>query len=269
MNRASWATAAAVIGLAAARASATTYEWNFTAGQPGANYAINNTGGIYRSVSSTYDTVTQRLRFSVTFGNQTTKGFALSLSNAPGINGSGGQYAMLYFDACSLANPRISVYAYNGANNLSSWLDGDATTAGNQAPDRIVTGTTAGFVNAISAANVGAQRVMTFDVNLASVNSFNPTYTTGQPWRGMGFDSKVSIWMHQLSTLTTTYGEAGPAGGYLTQWDAASLGYFVGNDFHSIATGVIPLPTAAWLGMGGLTGLALLRRHLASGLVRE
>lgn len=242
-------------------ASASVYTWNFNAGQSGGNYAISNAGGAYSKVRSTYDTVTQRLTFSVTFGDRVTKGFALALRGGSSINGTASEVAMLYFDACSMASPKISVYAYNGANSISSWKDGDGNTPGNQTPDRIVSSGTSGFVNSATARDIDGGREMTFDINVATINSHVPMYGSARPWRGLRFGQNASIWMHQLGALTTTYGSAGPVNGYLTDWTMGGAGYFVGNNFYASASGVVPLPRAAWVGLAGLAGAYVIGRR--------
>ncbi|MFN0133267.1 MAG: hypothetical protein ACKVW3_12175 [Phycisphaerales bacterium] len=247
--------------LAGSVASATTYSWNFTAGQPGGNYAINNTGGTFQTVQSTYNNATQRLTFSVTFTNQITKGFTLALNNGPNPNGLAGELALLYFDATNVASPKITAYGYNGANLQTSWTDGNGGVAGNQTPDRIISTGAAGFTNSASVVDASGKRTMTFDINVAAINAFSPTYTAGNPWKGIKFDNKVGIWMHPVKSLASAYGSSGATNGFLTNWNIGSgnEGFFDGTNFDT--TSSIPLPPAAWAGLIGLAGAFVVARR--------
>lgn len=253
--------AAAVVVVAGSVASAAVYSWNFTAGQPGGNYAINNTGGTFQSVQSTYNSVSQRLTFSVVFSNQITKGFTLALNNGPNPNGLAGELALLYFDATTIASPKITVYGYNGANLQTSWIDGNGNVSGNQTPDRIVSTGASGFTNSASVVDASGKRTMSFDINVAAINAFTPSYTAGNPWKGMKFDSKVGIWMHPVKSLTSAYGTSGASNGYLTTWNIGSgnEGYFDGTNF--VTDTLIPLPPAAWAGLAGLAGVIVVNRR--------
>lgn len=252
--------AAATMLAAGSAASAAVYSWNFTAGQPGGNYAIDNTGGTFQTVQSTYNNVTQRLTFSVTFTNQITKGFTLAMNNGPNPNGLAGELALLYFDGTNIASPKLTAYGYNGANLQTSWTDGNGGVTGNQTPDRIISTISAGFMNNLSVVDNAGKRTMSFDINVATINSFVPTYTAGNPWKGIKFDSKVGIWMHPVKSLTSAYGNSGATNGYLTGWNigTGNEGYFDGTNFNTDT--IIPLPSAAWLSLAGLGGVVVARR---------
>ena len=144
-------------------ASASTYSFDFAPGDPG-SYGINNNGGQFERVQSTFNSSTNQLTFKVTFSNQVTKGFTLAINNGTNPKGHGGEMGLFYFDASNLSSPKITTYTYNGLNTTTSWKDGDGTVGGNQTPDLIVTD--ANRSGSASVQDVGGKRILSFSMDV-------------------------------------------------------------------------------------------------------
>ncbi|MBL0926825.1 MAG: hypothetical protein IBJ11_04125 [Phycisphaerales bacterium] len=246
---------AALAGSAAsASASGTTWTWNFTKNQPGGNYGVNNVAGTFESVTSTYNTSTQRFTWSSSFsGASLPNGIFMVVNDGPNPKGIAGQLAIFYIDA-SGASPRVSAYGYNGQNATTSWQDGNGVASGIQTPDRIRGFNTSGWINSLSVTTVGGIRTFALDINGAAINSFTSQYASiNNPWEGVQFGQKIGVWFHSFTGLSTAY----DANGYLTQWNFSQEGWLDGSNFTAV-----PAPTsAAALAAAGL--LALRRRRAA------
>ena len=164
-----------------------------------------------------------------------------------------GELAIVYFDASSLAAPKLTAYGYNGENASNSWSDGNGSVAGTPPGDLIKgTGDAAGFINSISAQDVnvpgtGVRRVMSFDIDATDLVAHAPLYpTTGVDWSGTGFGSLVGVWFHPVKSFSATY--TGGKGG-LNSLQLGSEGYLDGSNL------LVPAPGAmALLGLGALVG---------------
>lgn len=249
--------AAALIAAAAAMASATTYQWNWTP----ANGGHNNAAGTFESVTATFTDTTDRLSFSVTFANTSTQGLTLALNDGPNPKGQG-NLALLYIDATDAGNVRMNAFAYNGLNSFTSFRDGSSAN-GNQAPDKIL-GLNDSWVDSATVTDVAGKRTIAFTINASAINNRTPLYGSPSiPWEGIAFDDKVGVWLHTYAGLSTSYGNDGFLTSSTSGWARRSEGWLDGNNFDAsiIPDPVsVPLPAPVWAGLVGLGGVALIAR---------
>jgi len=243
----------AAVAAMAGSASASTHVFDFTPGDPG-SYGINNNGGQFERVQSTYSTATQRLTFSVTFSNQVTRGFTLAINNGANPKGHGGEMALFYFDANNLAAPKLTAYNYNGLNSQTSWIDGDGNQAGNQSPDLIRSNTEEGWIQSVSAQDVDGKRILSFSIDASSIIGHNPMYGNAADWTGAQFTDAMGIWMHPFRTFNAGYNENGG----MTSLQLGGEGWFDGTMLQTV---LIPLPSSAAMAGVGMVGLGLRRRR--------
>lgn len=251
---------------AASSAHAVQLNWNFSPGAPGSysNYAYSSGGGSIDLINSTFDTVTKRLTFNVQFGPSSpgalldTRGFWLVLNDGPDPKGKPGELAIIYFDASTLATPRMTVYGYNGANAANSWQDGVPATSGVFEPGDLIKGLVdaGSYINNLSAQDMnisgtGVRRVMSFDIDAADLINHSPLYpSAGVDWHGTGFGENLGIWFHPVKAFNATY-DLNRGG--INSLQLGAQGYLDGRDF------IVPAPGAvALLGLGGL---AIARRR--------
>ncbi len=243
---------AGAIVAACSSANAAIFAWDWTRGQP-VSAGISDAGGTIGGISTSFNTVTNRFTWSVTFTDQVTQGFTLVVSPGPNPKGNAGELAIIYFDAKVMNDPKISVYNYNGLNSATSYKDGNPT-AGTQAPDRITnTLLEASTFESFSAVDAGGKRTLSFAMDATSINNHNPLYPSGDDWTGVEYGQKLGIWFHPYKNLTRTYNDSG----YLTNWSGTD-GWMDGNN---IPTREVPTPGA--FALGGLAGLAMIRRKRA------
>lgn len=242
---------ATAVAALAGSAAASTYSFDFTPGDPG-TYGINNNGGQFERVQSTYNSVSNQLTFSVTFSNQVTKGFTLAINNGANPKGHGGEMALFYFDANNLGSPKLTTYNYNGQNNISSYYDGDGNAAGNQSPELIVSD--AARSGSVSAQDVGTKRILSFTIDASSIMGHTPGYGNAADWTGAQFSEAMGIWMHPFRSFNPSY----DANGMITGLSKGGEGWFDGT---MLETTLIPLPGAAGMAGVGLFGLGMRRRR--------
>lgn len=247
--------AAAGVALAVcASASADVLVWDFTPGMPG-SYDLNNAGGAVGSIHTTFDTVTKQLEFTVNFTNQITKGYWLALNGGPNPKSHSGEMALFYFDAQSLASPKLTAYAFNGQNAPNSWQDG-SPAGGNQTPDLIKgVNESASWIQSISAMNVGAGRTLSFVIDATDIINHTPMYPDAvDPWTGTGYGDELGIWMHPVTNFNAAY--TGTRG-KINSLSLGTQGWLDGSFLPT--TRIVPAPGAAAL--AGMGGLVLLRRR--------
>lgn len=245
--------AAMLVAACAGSANAQTYAYNVDFNAPGAP-GVNNNGGTFDSLSTTFNHSTNRLTFSVTFANQVTKGFTLAINGGANPKGHGGEMALFYFDASSLAAPKLTAYNYNGQNNITSYFDGDGATAGIQAPDKIQSNGDLGVGDTVSAQDSGGKRTLSFSIDASTIIGHNPLYGTPGDWTGAQYAENFGIWMHPFRTFNPTYN----ANGDITNLQSGGQGWFDGT---YLQTTLIPLPSAAAMAGVGLFGIGLRRRR--------
>jgi hypothetical protein len=245
---------AATASLAACSlAAADLYTWNWNVGDGG---AVSNAAGAFESVQASYDSASHIFSWTVTFSDKKADGITLAVSEGPNPKGHAGELAILYFDAVSLASPKLTAYGYNGTNSSTSWSDGDGSVIGNQTPDRIKSKDDTSWILAISAQDVGTKRIFSFTIDATDINVRSSVpYAGSEPWKGVRFASQLGLWMHAYDGLSTAY----RVDGFLKSWSRSKEGWFDGS-FFDTETSVVPLPAAAWLGLGGLGALLTARR---------
>ncbi len=249
------AIAALLIGAAAAgQASATTYVYNRN--NPGQNPAA----GYMENITTTWTPSNNRLTWSVTFSDQLTNGFYLALSPGENPKNNSGQLGFLYFDATDASDVAVTAYAYRG-QGYTSYLEGDVSQPGNQAPDFIAgtEGTADGsWVLDASVTDVGGKRTLSLTIDASVIQNHVPLYPDpdGEPWTGVSFGERLGYWFGTFRNLQTGY----TADGRLTQWGFSAYGWSDTAYLHTIT--VVPLPPAAWAGLIGLAGAAVLRRRV-------
>lgn len=258
-TRTARALSACVVGVCAAGAHAVTYSWQFTPGMPqpsGGGYGLNNDGGRIDLISTTFDSVSKALTFDVAFGpvggNLVTRGYWLALNNGPNPKTNGGEMALFYFDASSLASPLLTTYVYNGVNGPNSWNDGNGAAAGSPAGDLIKGVHEMGsYVQHISAQDVGGQRLLRLTIDATDILSHVPAFPSPtDPWFGTGYDNLLGIWMHPVRSFNAAYEAAGEGvRGRITSLSLGTQGWLDGTNFQT----QVPSPgTLALLGVGGV-----------------
>lgn len=240
-------------------AGADEFQWDWNRGDPG-NYGLNDEAGTFKSVSASYNTSTEVLSWNLTFDNQKTDGITLVLSDGPNAKGRVGTYAVIYMEWTSTgdkSNPRMTAYAYNGDNSRLSFLDGDASAAGNQTPDIIHTYLDNSWILGASVQDANTDRVFSFSIDAGIINGHNPLHGDGnQPWFGTGFAQNLGLWLHSYDGLDARYRDDGT----IRRWDRTKEGWFDGEDFDTTPVG-IPTPAAAAMGLAGLGVIASRRRR--------
>jgi hypothetical protein len=251
--------AAAALAALSGSAFAAQYEWNWT---PATGGIVNNNAGAYESIRATYDTSNQRFVWQVVFGNQVTDGLTIAVNNGSMPSGQPDELAMVHFDFSSGA-PLVSVYRYNGADANNSWRDGDGNVSGLQPVDVIHRTNDTSWRNA-SVVDAGGKRTFSLDLDASLINGFSPTNLGSNgvsDWEGIGFDQGLGLWMHSYDSLSTAY-----SNGALTQWNYGSWGLVEGSGFHTV---LVPLPPAAWAGIGGLAAVGFVSRRRKQAMTNQ
>lgn len=224
-------------------AHAAVHQWVWDGSSPTQNTA----GGTISSLVSTFDDNSDVFTWDVTFSDgvaKNTNGYWLVVSDGPNPKGINSQLAIMYFDATNLADPKVSIYRYNGANNTSSFQSpGDllASTEGAGASDIVA-----------SASQSAGKRTFKLSVDATAINA---KYAPGAPtvfpdWEGIEFGQKIGMWFHSIKNAKFQY-----QGEHLTGL-TGTAGWLDGS--HE-CTHIIPAPGAAVL--AGLGGLMAVRRR--------
>jgi len=246
------AAAVAAIGVVGS-ANAGSYLWNWNVGDPG---SPNNNGGVIESIHSSFNTNTKHFTWNVLFSNQVTTGYTLAVNKGPNPKGHGGELALLYLDASSQANVKVTAYAYNGQNAFNSWKDGDGNTAGNQTPDKILSKSDNGWILNAQSQDIGSKRLISLTIDASLINGHAPDYGVSSDWTGICFGEKIGLWFHPMTGVSASYGQDG----FLTAWSRTGEGWF---DASNRGTTLIPLPSAALMGAAGLVLVGGRRRRTA------
>ena len=214
---------------------------------PRTGYGYSDDGGKVNRITSTFNTQTQRLTYTVNMGksdaNSLPDGFWLALNDGPNPKGIAGELALFYFDNTKSGGPILTAYGYNGFNGDSSFRDG-SPAAGTQTPDRIRSSITdRSWINSLTSKDeANGTRTFSFDINASVINNRTPLYGNSQTWEGAQFRDKVGIWFHQVDGLHTSYDSAG----YLTNWSWGKQGWVDGENLKAV-----PEPfTMSVLGLG-------------------
>ena len=244
--------AGALVAVCAGTANARTWAYNVDFNAPGAPN-VNNNGGTFDSLSTTFNHSNNRLTFSVTFSDQVTKGFTLAMNGGPNPKGHGGEMALFYFDANNIGAPRLTACNYNGQNNVTSWEDGDGVAAGNQTPDLVQSNIESIAGNSVSADNSGGKLTLSFSIDASTVIGHDPEYGIAADWTGAKFANAFGIWMHPFRTFNADYDN-----GNIDDLNTGQQGWFDGS---YLETTLVPLPSAAAMAGVGIFGLGLRRRR--------
>ncbi len=244
-----------ICGLCAAGTDAAMYQWDWTRGEPIAA-GLNDNGGTFESINTSFDTVTNEFLWEVTFSDQVTQGYTLVVSPGPNPKGHPGELAIFYLDARNVADPKMSVYAYNGENTQTSYRDG-APLSGTQIPDRITNSSgAASLFPELSVVDHSGKRTITFRMDATDVNAHFPLYpnSEGNDWTGAAYGSQLGIWFHPVKNLSASYNDEG----FLTDW-SGQQGWIDGAGF---TTTLVPTPGSVVLGAMG--GALMIRRRRRS-----
>jgi uncharacterized protein (TIGR03382 family) len=268
MGRLSMIGAGLAVLASAGISHAAMFNWTFTPGQPqppGGGYEYNSIGGSIHSLTASFDDVSKQLSFTATFSDRVTTGYYMALNNGPMPRSRPGQLGMFYFDAGDVfdgdpsQNRFLTAYGYNGANDGSTWRDGDSVTPGDQAPDLIRGVNDPSWITSITAMNVVLSggingRSFSFTVNATSIINHVPLYpdSGGEPWFGTGFGNLIGIWFHPFANqFDATYN----AQGGIATWDYGPQGSLDGFNL------IVPAPSTVALGALALGGLLRRRRR--------
>lgn len=218
--------------------------------------------GAAADIEIRFDTATQKLSFEMTLEPPTVnpsdwlaRAFTLVLSPGPYPFPGGGEYAVFYFDATDINNPRLSVYPYSAneccQDSLSFITEDKICTSVNPA-------SCPGWIDDIVALNLSnGSRVFRFTIDAAFINNLvlaNPNIN-GVPWKGTGFQELVGVWLTPLGhpDVAFTYGEDG----FITDLNvgppgAHHLGFYDGSNMATvrdpICEGVPSQPTTVAVG---------------------
>lgn len=239
---------AGVVAIAGAgsASSATLYAWNWGVGDSG-DYGVNNAGGTFDSMSSTYDDASGLWTWNVTFSDQVTDGYTLAVSPGENPKGTSGELALIYFDNTG-GSPVVTLYGYNGQNAQTSWADG-SPLGGIQGPDKIAStiGLGSSLIVDASVADGAGTRTFSLTLDAAALGAHVPTWPGPggvADWTGVEYGDEIGMWLHPVSWLHADYG----IDGFLNSWSAETQGWFDGRRFKTV-----PTPgTAGLLALGGL-----------------
>lgn len=237
---------------AAGSAGAASYNWNWNVGDPG---SPNNNGGVIESIQASFNSNTKHFTWNVLFSNQVTTGYTLAVNDGPNPKGHGGELALIYLDASSQANVKVTAYAYNGKNTFTSWKDGDGDLAGNQAPDKILSKSDNGWILNAQSQDIGSKRLISLTIDASIINGHSPDYGVASDWTGIAFGQKIGLWFHPMTGVSAAYGQDG----FLTAWSRQSEGWF---DASNRGTTIVPMPSAALMGAAGLVLVGGRRRRV-------
>ncbi|MFO0830780.1 MAG: hypothetical protein U0637_02940 [Phycisphaerales bacterium] len=255
--------ASAAFALAAGSASAAHYAWDWNSATPNPNVTTQSGGGTFRSLHTEFDSTTNNYQISVVFANRITNGLTIRVGDGTSNPNNRGEQAIIYFDASSLASPKLTAYAYNGQSWATSYDDGNGSAWGSPAGDMIHSRNDLSWINSASAADTaGNTRTYTLNINASTINGHTPVYpgpNGAGAWDGVRFASNIGLWINSFDTVGSSYGSSGQ----LNCWNTGcNDGLFAACDGSNFV--VVPLPPAAYAGLAGLglAGLAVRRRNV-------
>lgn len=231
--------------LASASAQATVWSFNSTnLGLSGTT--VNASAGNVSNLSTTYDTVTKKFTWDVTFDDgvaKDTNGYWLVVSPGPMPQGTNGEFAIIYFDASNFASPVATVYRYNGLNDASSYINPADLLASSLTPAQTTI--------TLSASQTATSRTFNLMVDATAINAAYgpPTFPL---WEGLQFGPQIGIWFHPTSTTITSYNN-----------DRLSFFGHVGPGGWYDGTGLTTIPSPGSAALLAVAGLVAARRRRA------
>ncbi|MDH3583521.1 MAG: PEP-CTERM sorting domain-containing protein [Phycisphaerae bacterium] len=251
-------TAVAAVALAVSftsEASATQYDWEWTAAESLRTNDWTHEAGYIESVGGWYDDVTHQLKWEVHFDltqddngagdGRTPDGFFLVVNSGGVPTSSGDNLAAYYFDRNGDGtDPRLSVYRYDGGRDRT-WETGELLLS---TEDAISDDS---WVNHLSVETtkvdgVYTARWMTMDINVGELLDMGVN---------TGWDEEIGVWFHPVDNTSIAYNADGSLGDF---WFDFRGSFDINNDVTT-TTNVIPEPAS--FGLLGLGSLALMRRR--------
>jgi hypothetical protein len=277
MNLKFLAKALAISGLlGAAAAGAATYSWTGGSGNLGAG-GTGGTSDPIQHMNFTYNENTQDLSVTARWANTSSDGAPegawLVLTDGAMPKSTPNEVPIYYIDWKSGTN-RIVAYGYDG-----SVLDGGNPWFGS-------------WDNKISVSNGSGYQQISFTLNLAAINAYDPNGSApGQgDWKGGDFANNVGVWFHwfdqnasnqitytasgsgykisHVGRVNESYYDTGGCGN-ATHISGTPTGGQAGNDaggidcnaYGSGGSGGVPVPGVALLLGAGLLGLRTVQRR--------
>lgn len=227
----------------AAGADAAQYQWDWQVGDPGPYY-VDNGGGKFKSVHTSFDTDSNHFTYEVSFSNKVTKGFTLAITDGAAPGNTPGEIALLYVDATNKNNLKLTAYGYNGSLYDTSWKDGNAAAPGTQTPDLILDHNDPNWIISRSVVDAGGTRTISFTIDATAINAHNPDYPDpqGDPWAGISFGETMGVRMHTFQQFNAGY----HSNGKIKSFNPVCDGWFKASYMETV-----PAPgSAALLGIG-------------------
>lgn len=204
------------LGLLVSSAAAIQYQYQFSPDQTGAcdqpnNQGENGSAGRMTQLNVYFNSVTNTFVWTATFepcNGILPNGFWLVINNGPNPKGHSGELSIIYFDGSDQADPRMTLYAYNGKNSADSYKDGLKRLEGNQPPDRILSSLINNdwiYEKSITN-NQDGTRTLHFSIDASRVINHVPVYPHPEdPWYGVGMDDLIGYWFHPLAGVGAGY----------------------------------------------------------------
>lgn len=208
-------------------------------------------GGLIREATFIYDKADETLEVNLNYDDchgRLPDAFWLVVNDGPNPKGLRGELAILYFDASGATTSddiEITVYGYNGQEYPQSWADGDRTTSGTQAPDRVISSLTDSSFVITKYRNdspAGFDRTLGFKISTAKINSHVTAYPNPMfDFEGMAFDDTIGIWLHSFNlnsadsrycgsntnnTICKAVAPGQSAEGFFYAWSARDKGWY-------------------------------------------
>ncbi len=219
----------------------------------------SNSGGTFQSIHTEYNSATNRVLFNAIFADRVTDGFTLRLGDGSTHANHSGETAMIYFDATSLATPKVTAYGYNGQSWETTYTDGNGSAWGSPNPDVIHSANNTSWITSASALNIsGNRRSFNLEIDASIINGHAPTAPGPEgaaAWDGIRFGNSINLWMSTFDSLSTSY----TGSGRINCWSDCGNGYFTACDEGNLV--VVPLPASAYMGIAGLGMVALVARR--------